>query len=298
MSPGGQPQPADAARPVPAPALPYEAPSGKGSADENFPVGSWLLPKALRPHIAIFYAFARAIDDVADNPQLPPAEKIFRLEAFATAVAAPGHDHPGLEKATRLRLSLGETDVPAQHALDLIAAFKQDAIKRRYGNWGELMAYCTLSASPVGRYLVDVHGEARPCYRASDALCNALQVLNHLQDCQQDYRTLDRVYLPQDWLSEAGTDVRALDEPRAGPALRQVIDRCLDGVDNLVGMARPLSRQIRNRRFAMEAAVIFRIAERLAAELRRRDPLAERVVLSKPAFLACGLRGVFDVIAR
>jgi squalene synthase HpnC len=276
----------------------YEAPSGKGPADENFPVGSWLLPKALRPHIAVFYAFARAIDDVADNPQLPPAEKIFRLEAFATAVSGPGSDHPGLEKATRLRDSLAETKVPVQHALDLIAAFKQDAIKRRYASWGELMRYCYLSASPVGRYLVDVHGEARTCYRASDALCNALQVLNHLQDCQQDYLTLDRVYLPQEWLADAGTDVRALDAPGASAPLRAVIDRCLDGVDHLVELARPLSRQIRSRRFAMEAAFIFRIAERLAAELRRRDPLAGRVVLSKPQFLACGLRGVIDAFAR
>jgi squalene synthase HpnC len=300
MSPGGQPQSADTPRPAPAAAVApaYEAPSGKGATDENFPVGSWLLPKALRPHIATFYAFARAIDDVADNPQLPPAEKIFRLEAFATAVSGPGHDHPGLEKATRLRHSLAETNVPAQHPLDLIAAFKQDAIKRRYANWGELMNYCTLSASPVGRYLVDVHGEARACYRASDALCNALQVLNHLQDCQEDYRRLDRVYLPQDWLTDAGTDVRALDAPSTSPALRVVLDRCLDGADHLVEVARPLSGQIKSRRFAMEAAFIFRIAERLVKELRRRDPLAERVVLSKPAFLACGLRGVIDAFAR
>ncbi|MBX6321802.1 MAG: squalene/phytoene synthase family protein, partial [Rhodospirillaceae bacterium] len=235
-----------------------------------------------------------AIDDVADNAGLSPAEKIFRLEAFARAVSEPGHDQPGLEKATRLRISLAETGVPVQHALDLIAAFKQDAIKRRYADWGELMAYCQLSASPVGRYLVDLHGESRACYPSSDALCNALQVLNHLQDCQDDYRRLDRVYLPQDWLAEAGIGVDALDAPRAAPALRRVLDRCLDGVDALVRAARPLSRHIRNRRFAMEAAVIFRIAERLAAELRRRDPLAERVVLSKPAFLACGLRGVLD----
>lgn len=285
---------ADLSKPA---AGPYETPSGKGAADENFPVGSFLLPKALRPHIAVFYAFARAIDDVADNPQLTPEEKIFRLDGFAAAVSGPGHDKPGLEKATRLRLSNEAMGITAQHALDLIAAFKQDAVKLRYANWDELIGYCYLSASPVGRYLVDLHGESPSVYTASDALCNALQVLNHLQDCQQDYRNLDRVYLPQDWLAEAGTDVTALDAPRSEAPLRKVIDRCLDGVAELNAIAAPLASQVRNRRFAMECAVIVRIARRLEHELRRRDPLAERVVLSKPAFIACGVRGVLDAFS-
>ena len=129
-----------------------ETPSGKDSGNENFPVGSWLLPARLRPHVATFYAFARAIDDIADNPALEPEDKVVRLDGFATAILGHDTDHPGYAKAHRMRESLAETGVPPQHCLDLIAAFKQDATKTRYRDWVDLMGYCTLSASPVGRY--------------------------------------------------------------------------------------------------------------------------------------------------
>src|SRR3546814_1994161 len=190
-------------------------PSGKGAADENFPVGSWLLPAALRPHVATYYAFARAIDDIADNPALAPEDKIARLSAFEAALLDAAADGPGLEKATRLRLSLAATGVAAARGTDLIAAFKQDAVKRRYADWGELLGYCRLSANPVGRYLLDLHGEDPAGYAASDALCSALQILNHLQDCQGDYRQLDRVYLPQDRLAAEGLDLTVLEDRKS-----------------------------------------------------------------------------------
>lgn len=269
-----------------------ETPSGKSTATENFPVGSFLLPAHLRPHVATFYGFARAIDDIADNPALAPDDKIARLDGFAAALtgAAAG---PGFEKAERLRESLAATGVTAQHGLDLIAAFKLDAVKLRYADWRDLIeGYCMLSAAPVGRYLLDLHGETRSGYRASDALCNALQVLNHLQDCQDDYRQLNRVYLPQDWLAAARSKVEDLDAPATSAGIRRVIDQCLDGSDELIAIARTLPGQLRSRRLAMESAVIVRIAERLSRLLRRRDPLAGRVKLSGRQFLGCGLRGV------
>jgi squalene synthase HpnC len=275
-----------------------ETPSGKSTASENFPVGSFLLPARLRPHVAVFYAFARAIDDIADNPALAPADKIARLDGFAAALtgAAAG---PGYEKAERLRESLAATKVTAQHGLDLIAAFKRDAVKLRYADWRELIeGYCMLSAAPVGRYLLDLHGEDRAGYRASDALCNALQVLNHLQDCGDDYRQLDRVYLPQHWLAAAGIGVEALNEPAAGPAMRRVIDRCLDGTDELIAIAQLLPGRLRSRRLAMESAVIVRIAERLSRLLRRRDPLAGRVKLSGLQFAGCGVAGIARALLR
>ncbi|MGH6621383.1 MAG: squalene synthase HpnC [Alphaproteobacteria bacterium] len=268
-----------------------ETPSGKSAASENFPVGSFLLPARLRPHVAAFYAFARAIDDIADNPALAAADKIARLDGFAAALTGPAAG-PGYEKAERLRASLAATGVTAQHGLDLIAAFKLDAVKLRYVDWRELIEdYCMLSAAPVGRYLLDLHGEDRAGYRASDALCNALQVLNHLQDCAEDYRALDRVYLPGDWMAAEGVTVEALTAPALAPGLRRVIDRCLDDTDALIAHARTLPGRLRNRRLAMESAAIVNIAARLSTHLRRRDPLAERVALSKPEYLWCCVKG-------
>jgi hydroxysqualene synthase len=269
-----------------------ETPSGKGAGDENFPVGSFLLPPALRPHVQAFYAFVRAADDIADNPELAPEDKIARLQQFARALTGTDQEAAALPKAVALRASLAATGVGAQHALDLLAAFTQDATKLRYRDWPDLLGYCALSARPVGRQLLDLHGEPTALYALSDPLCDALQVLNHLQDCQADYRSLDRVYLPLDRFAAAGIGVETLDQPSASPALRRVLDDTLAGVDRLLAAASDLPRALGSFRLAAESAVILRIAQRLAVELRRRDPLATRVELGRPAFLRCALQGL------
>ena len=268
-----------------------ETPSGKDAAYENFPVGSWLLPARLRPHIAVFYAFARAIDDIADNPALAPDDKIERLSGFEAGILGQVED-PAFETAHRMRVSLAATGVASRHCLDLIAAFKQDATKGRYDDWDDLMGYCILSAAPVGRYLLDLHGGSRDGYGSSDALCMALQVINHLQDCQDDYRQLDRVYLPGDWMAEAGAEATDLDRDHADSAMRQVLDKTLQATAHLMVEARSLPSGLKSRRLAMESGAIVAIADRLIGRLRRCDPLAGRVQLTKAGFLWCCLRGV------
>ena len=275
-----------------------ESPSGKGAADENFPVGSWLLPARLRPHVAKFYAYARTIDDIADDPGLAPSEKIRRLNGFAGAVSGIETVDPAFRKAHEIRRSLDETRVTHRHCVDLTRAFKQDATKLRYDDWNDLIGYCNCSAAPVGRYLVDLHGQPAALYAASDALCNALQVLNHLQDCRDDYKALNRVYLPQEWMREAGAVVEDLGRDRSTPALRRVLDQCLDATDDLLLVAESLPRQLLSLSLAMESGVILAVARKLSVELRRRDPLAERVVLSKAKYAACCLRGVAQVLLR
>jgi hydroxysqualene synthase len=274
----------------------FETPSGKGTRHENFQVGSWLLPAALRPHVAAFYAFVRAADDIADNPDLAPDDKIRRLERFEAALTGPPGLAASLPKAQALRTTLLATGVSSRHALDLLAAFKRDATKRRYRDWPDLLSYCALSASPVGRFLLDLHGETRELYRFSDPLCDALQVLNHLQDCRADYLGLDRVYLPLDGFDAAGVGVEALRGRGASAALRAVLDRALGGVDELLSSAGNLPRALRSSRLAGESAVVLEMARRLAKELRARDPLAERVELTRPAFLRCGLLGLGRVL--
>ena len=275
-----------------------ETPSGKRASDENFPVGSLLLASRVRPHVAIFYKLARAADDIADNPHLSPEDKIGRLDRMAASVAGRETRDPALDTAHRMRESLAETDIEPKHCLDLLAAFKQDAIKQRYGDWSELMDYCELSTNPVGRYLLDLHGESQLLYPAADALCTALQVINHLQDVQADYRGLDRVYLPQDWLEREDLDVSVLDMPQANEALRRVLDLCLDGVADLLEAARILPDQLTDRRLAAESAVIVRLAMNLEERLRQGDPLAERVVIPRLVFFRLTVAGALGAFMR
>jgi squalene synthase HpnC len=258
-----------------------EAPSGKDAAYENFPVGSWLLPAPLRPHVAVFYAFARAIDDIADSPDLPAEIKIARLDGFARALRGEDGADTAYAKAHAMRRTLQETGITDSHCLDLIAAFKQDAFKRRYADWADLLDYCFKSAAPVGRFLLDLHGGCRFGYGAADALCNALQVINHMQDCRDDYLDLDRVYLPMDWLADEGADVKDLAQSRSTPALRRAFDRILTHIEQLLDTAEPLPRGLASRRLAMESAAIIDIAWALVRRLRRRDPLAARIQLTK-----------------
>lgn len=273
-----------------------ETPSGKDAAYENFPVGSWLLPAHLRPHIAVYYNFARAIDDIADNPDSNADEKIKRLSEFERAVLGEGESDPAHETGHKMCDSLSETGTTPQHCLDLIDAFKQDAVKGRYDDWDELMHYCIRSAAPVGRYLLDLHGGSVHGYGPSDALCNALQVINHLQDCQDDYQSMDRVYLPGGWMAEHGATVEELDKNAASPGIRKVIDKCLDATEELMVEARRLPAGLKSKRLAMESAFIVRIADALIVKLRSEDPVAGRVSLSKPGFIWCGIRGVGSVL--
>lgn len=269
-----------------------ETPSGKGAGDENFPVGSRLLPARLRPHVARYYRFARAIDDIADNGALAPEDKIRRLDRFSLAITDPTDRDSALETAHALRESLAETGVTPRHCLDLIRAFKQDAVKLLYKDWPDLLNYCAYSANPVGRYLLDLHGEDTSAYVYSDALCSALQVLNHLQDCGDDYRTLHRVYIPEDWLAAEGLEVAVLGAGPSPPGLRRVLNRCLDGVEDLIETAELLPRHLKSWRLAMESEIILRLAQRLTRRLRTGDPLAERVALTKGDFILAGLGGV------
>jgi hydroxysqualene synthase len=270
--------------------IPLETPSGKGRGDENFPVGSLLIRKDLRPHVHAFYRFARNADDIADNPLLSADDKLRRLDRMGDILeGAAGDDSPA---ATAMRASLAESGTTAQHCHDVLRAFRLDATKLRYRDWDELMEYCRYSAAPVGRQLLDLHGESRDTWPPSDALCAALQVLNHLQDCADDYRDLDRVYLPLELMEAAGTTVAELTAPASSPGLRRVLDRLLDSTDRLLEAAGALAGGVAARGLRWECATIVDLAHRLSRRLRRGDPLAARVALSKGDFAAALVAGV------
>lgn len=282
-----------ASPPLPAPSAPYV---GRTADTENFPVGSRLLPAPLRPTVAAYYRLARAADDIADNPALPAEEKVRRLDALDAVLAGrepAAADDPDQDAASRLRGEFVARHLNLEHARHLLQAFRADAVNRPCRSWSDLLAYCRYSAAPVGRFLLDLHGEDRGTWTAGDALCAALQILNHLQDCQVDWRDLHRLYIPLDWLGDAGLTPEALLAPRCSPPLRAVLDRVLDGVDRLHQAADPLPRLIAHRGLRMEVTAILAISRRLARRLRRRDPLAERVSVSR---LDKALAAIYGVV--
>jgi len=268
-----------------------ETPSGKAARDENFPVGSWLIRAELRPHVHAFYRFAREADDIADNPALTADEKVRRLDRMGEVLeGGRGDDAPS---ARAMRDSLIETGVTAQHCHDVLRAFRMDATKLRYRDWDELMGYCRYSASPVGRQVLDLHGESHDTWPSNDALCSALQVLNHLQDCVADHRDLDRVYLPTEMLERFGSGIEDLDLPAATPGLRTTLDHLLDRTAELVHEAAGLPPRVVASGLRRETAVIVNLAQRLTARLRRGDPIAGRVKLTPYDFGASLLVGLW-----
>jgi squalene synthase HpnC len=188
--------------------------SGKDHKGENFPVASWLVRPDARAPIMAYYRFARASDDVADDESTSSAEKL-RLLAHMRA----GLEGKGAPEAMALGDVCRERGIDLAHAHDLLDAFVQDCRVNRYEDWDGLIGYCRLSAMPVGRFVLDVHGEDRATWAMNDALC-AAQIINHLQDCGKDYRGIDRVYIPVPMLNAVGLDERGPRSCRSGPAGR------------------------------------------------------------------------------
>ncbi|MGD1037374.1 MAG: squalene synthase HpnC [Roseiarcus sp.] len=263
--------------------------SGKTHRDENFPVASWLVSDRHRGAILAFYRFVRAADDVADHPTLSPDRKLAMLDDLGDALCGGGPRDP---EAEPLRLALRERGLGPRHALDLLDAFRLDVRKSRYADWAELMDYCRLSAAPVGRFVLDVHDEDEAIWPASDALCAALQVINHLQDCAEDYRRLDRVYLPQDVLAAHGASIEMLGAAHASPALLGALAELARRALELTERGATLILQIASLRLALEVAAIQSLARRLAHALESRDPLSQGVHLGKGGFALVGGLGV------
>lgn len=274
--------------------LDVETWSGKDRQDENFPVGSVLIARRYRDPIHRFYNFARNADDIADSPLLSPQDKLVRLDIMEDVLL--GRRETGSPSALALRGSLAKTGLSTQHATDLLIAFRQDATKSRYATIDELYTYCHYSAVPVGRYVLDLHGENHECYSPSDALCMSLQILNHIQDCGKDLAELDRCYLPQVLLDHFGATVADLKLPAETPALRRVFITLLDRVDRMNHAASELPEIVRNRRLRIETGIIHGLAKRLARRLVNNDPLAGRVKLRKTDAVFSSLAAVFYLV--
>ncbi len=197
-----------------------------------------------------------------------------------------------------LRGALVERGLSPRHAQDLLAAFKLDVTKLRYRDWDDLIGYCELSAMPVGRFVCDVHGESRTVWPANDALCAALQIINHLQDCKDDYKNLNRVYVPLDTLAACGTGVEALGAPQASPALLTGLHGLAERTERLLTDSDVFPLLISDRRLALEVSVINTLAHRITRMLKSRDPLKDRVHLSMPAVAGLTIVGILSAVSR
>jgi phytoene/squalene synthetase len=198
----------------------------------------------------------------------------------------------------KLREKLAERKLSPVHALDLLTAFRQDCTKQRYASWDELIGYCTYSAMPVGRFVLDVHGEDRSTWASSDVLCTVLQIVNHLQDCGKDYHALNRVYLPEDCLHANGTTVDALSAPKASPALLAAIHQLTQQTESYFNTQPPLADEIRDTRLACEVATITALARRIIALLKVSDPLADKVHLPHASLVATMLCATGKTLLR
>ncbi|MCX7899439.1 MAG: squalene synthase HpnC [Methylocystis sp.] len=270
--------------------------SGKTHRDENFPVASHLIAPRHRAPIMAFYNFVRAADDISDHATLSPDKKIELLDRLDAALIGEGPDEP---VAATLREECRARKLDPQHARDLIAAFKRDVTYLRYKDWDDLIFYCRYSAMPVGRFVCDVHREdPGRTWAANDALCAALQVINHLQDCAKDYRNLDRVYLTADLLAKHGARVEMLAEPKAPAPLLATIREINASTATLLDEAKPFADLIDDARLAMEVGAIHALAEKLVARLAVADPLSENVHAGKFGFFLTGAYGALAALLR
>jgi squalene synthase HpnC len=269
--------------------------SGKTHRDENFPVASRVIHPRHRALILAFYNFVRTADDIADHSTLGALEKLRLLDLLEAELLGQGDSQP---EAVNLRRALAERSMPPRHPQDVLIAFRMDVTKLRYENWDELIHYCRYSAMPVGRFMLDVHGESTSTWAASDALCAGLQINNHLQDCGKDYRELDRVYLPRDALAACGASVEALGEKRASAPLLNCLHSLAVRTEALLNESKSLSAEVKDFRLGLEISVIQTFADKIVRLLKVRDPLSERVHLNPVELLMYSFGGIAGEVTR
>jgi len=269
--------------------------SGKTYRDENFPVASWIIHPRHRALILAFYNFVRTADDIADHATLAPGEKIAYLDLLESELLGNGDSQA---EAVNLRRALAERTMSPRHALDVLMAFRMDVTKLRYETWDEVIHYCRYSAMPVGRFMLDVHGESPSTWAASDALCAGLQINNHLQDCAKDYKDLDRVYLPRDALAAAGASVDMLGQSRAPAPLLQCLQSLAAKTERLLDDSLSLAAEVRDFRLGVEISVIQSFAQAIVSMLKVRDPLSERVHLSPIELIGRSVAGIVGEMVR
>lgn len=221
---------------------------------ENFPVASYLLPPAMRPHIAAIYAFARRADDFADEPGPEPDERLRLLASWGERLDRPAAPADANRAAAgddfiffALQHTMRTLALPRTLFHDLLSAFRQDVVTARYDSWADLLDYCRRSANPVGRLVLRVAGYDDPRLdEQSDAFCTALQLTNFWQDLAIDWKR-GRLYVPIDDRDRAGALDADLDAGRITPAWQAALHAAAQRTRALFDEGRPVCDGVRGR---------------------------------------------------
>lgn len=236
---------------------------------ENFPVASFLLPARLREPVAAIYWFARSADDIADEGDVPDAERLRGLDRFRGELDAIEARRPTDDPLfLRLRPAIEAHALPLRLFRDLLDAFSQDVVKKRYGDFADVMDYCRRSADPVGRLLLHLFNAATPQnLQRSDAICSSLQLINFWQDVAIDWRK-GRVYLPQDELARFGIKETQIDQGRWDAAWAAMMDFQIDRARAMMAAGSTLAHELPGR-VGFELRMIVASGFRMLDKLRR-----------------------------
>ncbi len=238
---------------------------------ENFPVASILMPKRLRKPVAAIYHFARAADDIADEGDLPNDERLRQLDSFRNELDQISNGGtPSSPLFTNLAHELAEHSLPMQPLYDLLDAFSQDVVKKRYADFDELRDYCRRSANPVGNLLLHLYEEATPVNLAySDAICTALQLINFWQDVAKDI-AIARIYLPQDEMTSFGVSEEQIVQGRSDDAWRALMKFQIERARTLMLYGKPLGT-ILTGRIGLEMRMIIQGGLRILDKIEAAD---------------------------
>lgn len=238
---------------------------------ENFPVASILMPRRLRKPVAAIYHFARAADDIADEGDLPSGERLRQLDEFRAELKRIESNGTPLTPLFRnLAAEIAEHALPMQPLHELLDAFSQDVVKKRYASFDEVLEYCSRSANPVGNLLLHLYGEATPVNLAcSDAICTSLQLINFWQDVAKDW-AIGRVYLPQDDLARFGITEAQIAEGRVDAAWRALMAFETERARGMMLHGKPLGT-ILTGRIGLEMRLIIAGGLRILDKLQAAD---------------------------
>lgn len=246
---------------------------------ENFPVASFLLPKHLRQAVLNIYRFARSADDIADEGDASDAERLQALQAYRDALKGCGivsvPRTKGLEPTldaifTPLGQTIAAHNLPLQPFEDLLSAFEQDIVQKRYLDQAALDHYCERSANPVGRLMLHLYGAvAQDTLAQSDAICTALQRLNFLQDVAIDWQK-DRIYLPQQALKRFGVTEEAIAKAEVNAAWKALMQEQVSGCRGLLHFGKPLGRRLPGR-IGLELRLIVQGGLRILEKIEHVD---------------------------